>query len=375
MCACLLSQKDGKVSPLAWNCEKKYIQSDFLKVEMMIVKKLKIENFRGIRNLELNFDESRMVAFIGFDTAVKTAVLAAMRYLLSWYVARLMSSMGRGIQIELDDIDGGEGFGYLEMTVQIPEFENRMVRWSLLKKRSSCDKKIGRSANRGELNDFVDSLLMRRTDGSEQDLSLVAFYPADRAVKDVPLQIHDSEALDPLDAFDGFRRGTENFHSLFRWLREREDLENEKRRDAGEGFTGDVQLNAFRTAIEVLLPGYRNFRVKRDTLSLMVEKNGTLLSFDLLPEEEMNYVALMSDIARRLTMANPEASSLFGKTAIVMIDEIELNTNPELQSGLVSRLKKAFPQVQFFLTTQSPRIAKDLDCCRDSLLFNLDGKC
>ena len=182
-------------------------------------------------------------------------------------------------------------------------------------------------------------------------------------------------ALDPLDAFDGFRRGTENFHSLFRWLREREDLENEKRRDAGEGFTGDVQLNAFRTAIEVLLPGYRNFRVKRDTLSLMVEKNGTLLSFDLLPEEEMNYVALMCDIARRLTMANPEASSLFDKTAIVMIDEIELNTNPELQSGLVSRLKKAFPQVQFFLTTQSPRIAKDLDCCRDSLLFNLDGKC
>jgi predicted ATP-binding protein involved in virulence len=74
-------------------------------------------------------------------------------------------------------------------------------------------------------------------------------------------------------------------------------------------------------------------------------------------------------------MANPEASSLFDKTAIVMIDEIELNTNPELQSGLVSRLKKAFPQVQFFLTTQSPRIAKDLDCCRDSLLFNMDGKC
>ena len=80
------------------------------------------------------------------------------------------------------------------------------------------------------MNDFVDSLLRRRTDGSEQDLSLVAFYPADRVVKDVPLQIHDSEALDPLDAFDSFRRGTENFHSLFRWLREREDLENEKRR-------------------------------------------------------------------------------------------------------------------------------------------------
>ena len=341
----------------------------------MIVKTLKIENFRGIRNLDLDFGESRMVAFTGLDSATKFAVLTAMRYLLSWYVARLMSPMGRGIQIELDDIDGGEGFGYLEMTVQIPEFENRMVRWSLLKKRSSCDKKIGRSANRGELNDFGDSLLRRRTDGSEQDLPLVAYYPADRVVKDVPLQIHDSEALDPLDAFDGFRRGTENFHSLFRWLREREDLENEKRRDAGEGFTGDVQLNAFRTAIEVLLPGYRNFRVKRDTLSLMVEKNGTLLSFDLLPEEEMNYVALMCDIARRLEMANPEASSLFDKTAIVMIDEIELNTNPELQSGLVSRLKKAFPQVQFFLTTQSPHIAKDLDCCRDSLLFNLDGKC
>ena len=85
----------------------------------MIVKTLKIENFRGIRNLELDFGESRMVAFTGLDSAAKSAVLTAMRYLLSWYVARLMSPMGRGIQIELDDIDGGEGYGYLEMTVQI----------------------------------------------------------------------------------------------------------------------------------------------------------------------------------------------------------------------------------------------------------------
>ena len=341
----------------------------------MIVKTLKIENFRGIRNLDLDFGESRMVAFTGLDSATKSAVLTAMRYLLSWYVARLMSSMGRGIQIDEKDIVDGEGYCYLEMTIESSEFENRLVRWSLLKKRSSCEKNFGKSASRRELNNFVDSLLMRRTDGPEQDLPLVAYYPIDRAVKDVSLQIHDEEKLDSLDAFDGFKCGVENFCSLFRWLREREDLENELRRDAEGNFSGDTQLNAFRSALEILLPGYGNFRVKRKSLSLMLERNGVLQSFDQLPKDEMTNVALMCDIARRLTMTNPGASSLFDKTAIVLIDEIELNTNSKVQSGLVSRLKKAFPKVQFFLTTQSTYIAKDLDGCRDSLLFNLDGKC
>ena len=45
----------------------------------MRVKRLKIENFRGVTNLDLSFENSQMVVFAGINGAGKTTVLEAMQ--------------------------------------------------------------------------------------------------------------------------------------------------------------------------------------------------------------------------------------------------------------------------------------------------------
>lgn len=323
----------------------------------MRVKKLKIENFRGIRNLDLSFEGSEMVVFAGVNGAGKTTVLVAMQYLFSWYVARLKNQKGKGLQLDESDITNGQPYCFIEIEI---EEHDHTVRWSLFKKRSSYRKPVDRLASRAELNDFVDSKMEIFADGKEHNLPLVDFYSVNRVVDAVPLRVRKKHELGPLDAFDSGLSNSVNFHSFFLWFREREDLENELYRELGKKFHGDMQLVAVRSAIRNLLPGYEKFRVKRDPLSFVVEKKGETFSFGQLSDGEKSYIALVCDIARKMAMANPRSDFPLERSAIVMIDEIELHLHPEWQMGVVDHLKKTFPRVQFFLTTHSPHIVTNL---------------
>lgn len=339
----------------------------------MRVKNLKIENFRGIKNLDLSFEDSEMVVFAGINGAGKTTVLVAMQYLFSWYVARLKSSKGKGLLLEEEDITNGQPYCFIEIEIEDQsKNDDRTVRWSLFKKRASYRKSIDRQASRAELNDFVESKMEIFADGNDHDLPLVNFYSVNRVVEAVPLRVRKKHELGSLDAFDSGLNNSVNFHSFFLWFREREDLENELYREQGEKFLGDKQLITVRSAIKNLLPGYEKFRVKRDPLSFVVEKKGEIFNFGQLSDGEKSYIALVCDIARKMAMASPKSDKPLENSAIVMIDEIELHLHPEWQMGVVDLLKKTFPHVQFFLTTHSPHIVTNLKNSRGDSLVALD---
>ena len=340
----------------------------------MRVKKLIIENFRGIKNLDLDFSNSKMVVFAGINGAGKTTVLAAMQFLFSWYVARLKSPKGKGLSLTDRDITNGEPYAFIEIEIIVKNGElDKVVRWSLLKKHASYRKNIERQASRVELNEYADSKMERFVDGKKHNLPLVDFYSVNRVVDSVPLRVRKKHALGPLDAFDSGLNNSVNFHSFFLWFREREDLENELYREQGSKFNGDVQLTAVRSAIKNLLPGYQKFRVKRDPLSFVVEKKGESFNFSQLSDGEKSYIALVCDIARKMAMANPNAEEPLKKSAIVMIDEIELHLHPEWQMGVIDHLKKTFPKVQFFLTTHSPHIITNLKNSENDMLIALSN--
>ena len=149
-------------------------------------------------------------------------------------------------------------------------------------------------------------------------------------------------------------------------------MENELYRELGEMFIGELQLVTVRSAIRNLLPGYEKFRVKRDPLSFVVVRNGKTINFSRLPDCKKAYIALVGDIARRIAMANPQSAYPLEMPAIVIIDEIELHLLPKWQVGLVERLKETFPQVQFFLTTQSKHIVTSLKKSKGDTLVALD---
>lgn len=89
---------------------------------------------------------------------------------------------------------------------------------------------------------------------------------------------------------------------------------------------------------------------------MLVEKNGELLSLNQLSDGEKNMIAMIGDIARRLSMANPNLPNPLEGDGIVMIDEVDLHLHPKWQQKILISLEEAFPNVQFIVTTHSPQV-------------------
>lgn len=119
----------------------------------------------------------------------------------------------------------------------------------------------------------------------------------------------------------------------------------------------DRELEIVTKAIESFIPEYQNLRITRiPTPRMLIEKNGETLSLNQLSGGEKNMIAMIGDIARRLTMANPRLPNPLEGDGIVMIDEIDLHLHPAWQRVIISKLTEVFPNCQFIVSTHSPHI-------------------
>ena len=80
--------------------------------------------------------------------------------------------------------------------------------------------------------------------------------------------------------------------------------------------------------------------------------------------EKLKYKAVLSviaDIAKRLSMANPDSLNPLEEEAVILIDELDLHLHPKWQKEIVADLKRTFPNSQFIVSTHSPFIVQSLD--------------
>ena len=117
------------------------------------------------------------------------------------------------------------------------------------------------------------------------------------------------------------------------------------------------ELDIVTKTIEKFIPEYSNLRVTRiPTPHMLVEKNGETIRLDQLSDGEKNMIAMIGDIARRLSMANPRMDNPLKGDGIVLIDEIDLHLHPLWQRVIISRLTEVFPNCQFIVSTHSPQV-------------------
>jgi predicted ATP-binding protein involved in virulence len=58
-------------------------------------------------------------------------------------------------------------------------------------------------------------------------LPLIAFYNAERYVRNISLEIKKTPTSNQLDGYENALGHSANFEPFFEWFREREDIENE----------------------------------------------------------------------------------------------------------------------------------------------------
>ena len=315
----------------------------------MRVRSIKIENFRVIRNLEFECGEEINV-FIGENGAGKSTLLSALKYLLSWFVARIRNVKGRGMMLMDSDISVGADYCLLEMMLEDG------TQWRLYKQRSTNRNRPQEKTELDALTQNVNLLLDRyEQDKNRACFPVVASYGVNRAVTDVPVRLSKKHALSPLDVYDEQLENSANFRSFFEWFREREDIENERYRESGV-LREDAQLGTVRRALQCVLPEYGRLRVRRTPRSFVMEKNGQEFPFAQLSDGEKCYITLIADVARKLAMANPGLGNPLSGEGVILVDEVDLHLHPRWQMEVVSRIREAFPYCQIFMTTHSPQV-------------------
>ena len=336
---------------------------------MIKILTLTLENFRGIKELQLPF-EPGLTVIAAVNGGGKTTVIDALAMLLSWLTARTKRDSGKGGRIKEVEINNDRKHAQLSLQTSSGE-------WSIGKTRKGTDYVV--ISNLLALANIVRQLRGQLETGNS--LPVFAFYPVNRAVRDddFPKRIRNKHEFDPISVYDDFLTSSANFRLFFEWFREREDIENENLRTNGILQNVDtlefldLQLEAVRSALEKFLPEYHDFRIKRQPLRMVVTKGDQELRIDSLSVGETCFIALIGDIARRLSIANPRKRNPLEGEGVILIDEIDLHLHPAWQRRAVTNLTKVFPNVQFVVTTHSPQILSEVAPESIRLLYQEDN--
>lgn len=313
----------------------------------MYINKLTLKNFRGIHSLSIELDQHLNV-FVGINGSGKSSMLDASAIMLSWLVNRIKSSSASGRPITEVDIRNGQADASIEL---IMNASGETLTWRLAKTRRG---RVGQEkpSMLKMLSLYAKSIQTDITENQNISVPLLAYYPVNRVVLDIPLRIRSKHNFDLLDAYDGSLTSGANFRTFFEWFREREDLENENRNQT----FSDHQLQAVRHALTQFMPEFTDLRVRRNPLRMEVKKQGETLTVDQLSDGEKCLMALIGDIARRLAIANPAEYYPLEGDGIVLIDEVDLHLHPKWQRMIVPKLREVFPNCQLCISTHSPHV-------------------
>jgi len=296
-----------------------------------MLKRLTLSGFRGFDHLELDLEKD-ITVLVGPNGAGKTAVLDAIALLLA-----------------------SDGFKPEDVRIGSPS-ATVIVDYSAM---SSPDTQFRMGYVAGSNPESLGVQIGRHVFG--------LYYGVARHVRDETPGSTSSQSWGEQQARFEALKAAASYKAFFHWMRETEDRENEQVRY--DGAQANPQLAAVRGCVEMLIPGVRNLRIRRegamgvDRPRLTVEKEGTSkpLILDALSEGERTLIAMVADMARRLVLFYARTDSPLEQPAVILIDEIEQHLHPGLQRVVVNKLRAAFPGAQFIATTQSPIVVSEIE--------------
>jgi len=363
----------------------------------MQIKKLELKNFAIFEDLVVDFapqnqTQGKVTVFIGNNGTGKTAILKALALSLSSLVAQIKWKEETGDSIDTLDIFNADTYSKITLAIEednnfqtpLEKYRIGVALFSSIEDLTKYQKEEHPRFSK-DIIALSNPYRMRLAKDKEASLPLIMYYPVERIISDIDLEIREGQSLKQFEGYENCFSGQVDFKRFFSWYREREDIENEKfaqiqREKRAEidrslnlsieerykylvsNFLNDKQLKVVRTAIHNFMPEFSNLRVERmPFLRMLVDKKGSDESLNILQlsQGEKSLMALVGDIARRLAIMNPALENPLLGEGVVMIDEIDMHLHPKWQRSIVQNLQNTFPNCQFILTTHSPAVISD----------------
>lgn len=354
------------------------------------MKRIRVENFRCYDDLTVNL-KSGVNLLIGDNASGKTTVLKACRYVLSAFFSGYSDENTRWESPVDDDFSVRIADGmilperpirifFLPDTTQyapVPE-ENALVRPGTGEKEYVVQKNSKKNSRSliGGLEGFRDyaRLLVNVTDKA---LPLFASFSTE--------DIHSTRRLDAARFKNYLQKVSFGYYECLNgdgffpyWLKRLLVLQ--------EGQKNLHEIASVRTAVSKAL-GTGGCGII-DELSIRpnqgkvyyIFSDGREVDAEHLSDGYRRLVNIVTDVAFRCALLN---GRLYGADAVsntygtVLIDEIDMHLHPTLQANVLRGLQRAFPKLQFIVTSHAPMVMTSVKNDERNVVYRLsyeDGK-
>ena len=337
----------------------------------MNIKQLRMQSFRGISDLTLDFD-SQLNLLIGNNGSGKSSILDCLAAFIEHisdqvsFLYQNQDNLNRFIAPQSRSVfkDDDIPVGVEKVEIQLRATLNSLDFQCFIQKNRGEQSKIS-----VEIKELSLATPYLRSLFHAESIPVLIYYSVKRDILFEELQdSQEDKNYSILNTYNrAFTGGQVVFNEFFEWFRILEEVENELIRDIPN--YRDKQLESVRQAIYTFLPEFKDLRIRRrPELRMTVTKNSAELTINQLSDGEKNLLAMVGDLARRLAIANPEMEKPELGSGVVLIDEIELHLHPKWQRMVIPALLRTFPNCQFIITTHSPQVLGEV---KDGKIYRL----
>lgn len=340
----------------------------------MKITRLSVANLRAFEQASFDFD-SGFTLLVGVNGVGKTTVLETLRIALSRLLPQFTASKSRPEAFTTQDIRVGDPSLTVDLDFILDGTERH---WLLHKQRvQNIPHKDGvvreqtlQTPDREAISPAFGKEARALSAANTQPLALY-FATRRSMISDEQVKIGKASGGQATAFADALAPRPLRLAYLAEWMLAQERLSAELPRAA-------EHLKAFRAAADRFLPDCRSLRAEKDDRGrpwLAVTKRGVSLDVRQLSDGERSMLALVLDLAQRLSQANPGLDDpVRDGTAVVLIDELDMHMHPLWQRQVMSLLASTFPNCQFVATTHSPQIIGETQPERIILLHAEDGR-
>lgn len=318
----------------------------------MQITKLRLTHFRVFEEAEFEFHPG-MNLIVGVNGAGKSTVLDALRIMLSKALPRF--TMSKSVMSFFNDTDITIGQDLLAIDMEVLAHD---IPFACIVRREFGEDDFELKPNRA---DILGPLKKK----DRQPLAV--YFSVQRSLPNIK-KPGKSEIVGNQAAAFVFSLSPRDLRlsTIGYWWLNQESSKDPLR---------ERHLDVLRKAVTLFLDEYSDFHVEREELpqkldeegniievsqpkpELFVSKGKTKLNVRQLSEGERGILALVLDLARRLSLANPQSEDPLAEgQAVVLIDELDLHLHPSWQRTIVEKLTRTFRNCQFIATTHSPQI-------------------
>ncbi|WLI73387.1 AAA family ATPase [Halomonas alkalicola] len=166
--------------------------------------------------------------------------------------------------------------------------------------------------------------------------------------------------LNPASSYSHFR---EWFTWLFKSYREEQIRQLESLNSNQAPIAAAESIHAVQQAIDSFLEpitGWHSltYSVTHEKALVLEHPQHGILKVDQLSDGIRSVLAMVGDIAYRSVKLNPQLGRKAPQQAsgVILIDEVDMHLHPFWQQRILQQLRKAFPRLQFVVTTHSPQV-------------------